>query len=254
MGKAGWLETLNHCRLALAFIFIRFMFPDRYLANRNRMLIVDGFSIIENCFSRPECDSIIPQFDTISGGGTRCLLNNVWCQALASEIRNRVAKTIPELARLVAVQCTFFNKSPTSNWLVAFHQDRSIPVAMSLSACGWSGWSQKEGMTFIHGPDELLDQMIAVRLHFDDCTADNGPLRVIPGSHRAGTMSPEKIVAQCESSEEEVLLVSKGGVIAMRPLLIHASSKSRTIENRRVLHFLFGPVGLPAGLEWRLAV
>lgn len=161
---------------------------------------------------------------------------------------------IPELGKLVAVQCTFFNKSPTSNWLVAYHQDRSIPVAMSLSACGWSGWSQKEGMTFIHGPDELLDQMIAVRLHVDDCTADNGPLRVIPGSHRAGTMSPEKIVTQCESSEEEVLLVSKGGVIAMRPLLIHASSKSHIVENRRVLHFLFGPVELPVGLEWRLAV
>ena len=109
-------------------------------------------------------------------------------------------------------------------------------------------------MAFIHGPDELLDQMIAVRLHVDDCTADNGPLRVIPSSHRAGTMSPERIVSQCESLEEEELLVSKGGVIAMRPLLIHASSKSRTIENRRVLHFLFGPVELPAGLEWRLAV
>ena len=109
-------------------------------------------------------------------------------------------------------------------------------------------------MTFIHGPDELLDQMIAVRLHIDDCTADNGPLRVIPGSHRAGTMSSERIVAQCESLHEEELLVNKGGVIAMRPLLIHASSKSRTIENRRVLHFLFGPVELPVGLEWRFAV
>ena len=217
-------------------------------------MIVDGFSIIENCFSRPECDSIILHLDSITGAGSRCVLNKGWCQALASAIRNRVAKSIPELGRMVAVQCTFFNKSPTINWLVAYHQDRSIPVAAFVSASDWSGWSQKEGMTFIHGPDELLDQMIAVRLHVDDCTADNGPLRVIPGSHRAGTMSSEMIVAQCESLEEEELLVNKGGVITMCPLLIHASSKSLTIENRRVLHFLFGPVELPAGLEWRLAV
>jgi hypothetical protein len=38
--------------------------------------------------------------------------------------------------------------------------------------------------------------------------------------------------------------------MAMRPLLLHASSKATGSSRRRVLHFLFGPPALPFGLEW----
>ena len=216
--------------------------------------LAQGFAVIEECRTESECDAIITELETVSGAGTRCLLDNEWCQSLATSLKKQLAATIPDISPLVAVQCTFFNKSPTSNWFVAYHQDRSIPVSSSVSATDWSGWSQKEGMTFVHGPDEVLAQMIAVRLHVDDCTQNNGPLRVIPGSHLTGTLSPQDIAVLRESSDEQPLLVGKGGVVVMQPLLLHASSKSNTIENRRVLHFLFGPPTLPTGLEWRRAV
>jgi ectoine hydroxylase-related dioxygenase (phytanoyl-CoA dioxygenase family) len=109
-------------------------------------------------------------------------------------------------------------------------------------------------MTFVHGPDELMDQLLALRLHLDDSTPDNGPLRVIPGSHRSGSLSIEEIEKVRNASPARELTARKGGVIAMRPLLLHASSKSRTPGNRRVLHFLFGPETLPDGLEWRCGV
>jgi ectoine hydroxylase-related dioxygenase (phytanoyl-CoA dioxygenase family) len=169
-------------------------------------------------------------------------------------LKNRLAATIPDIGPLGVVQCTFFNKSTTNNWFVAYHQDRSIPVVSSDSAKDWPGWSRKEGMTFVHGPDKLLGAMIAFRLHIDDSTTDNGPLRVIPDSHRSGTLSPQQIERLRQSSNDNLLTVGTGGVIAMRPLLLHASSKSRTMANRRVLHFLFGPTELPAGLKWRRAV
>jgi ectoine hydroxylase-related dioxygenase (phytanoyl-CoA dioxygenase family) len=216
--------------------------------------LVDGFAVIENCCSQAECDSIAARLETITGAGTRCLLDNDWCQTLSMTLKNRLTTTISEISRLAAVQCTFFNKSTKSNWFVAFHQDRSIPVASSETAKDWPGWSHKEGMTFVHGPDELLADMIAVRLHIDDCTTDNGPLRVIPDSHREGALSPQQIEILRQSSNDNPLTVGTGGVIAMRPLLLHASSKSRTMANRRVLHFLFGPTELPAGLKWRRAV
>ena len=217
-------------------------------------LLDHGFAIIEDCYSRSECDGIIAQIESITGVGTRCLLDNDWCQTLATSLRDRVASTVPEIRSLVAIQCTFFNKSTAKNWFVAFHQDRSIPVGSTVSANDWSGWSRKEGMTFVHGTDKLLAQMIALRFHIDDSTPDNGPLRVIPDSHRAGTLSPQDIEVLRASSRDRQLIVGMGGIVVMLPLLLHASSKSHTMDSRRVLHFLFGPKTLPAGLEWRRTV
>ena len=236
------------------------MLINSYTAKRGFVAIEEmtlrdaGFTIIENCCAPSECDDIVIQLGTISGPGTRCLLDDSWCQTLSALLKRRVARAIPEISSLVAVQCTLFNKSSASNWLVTFHQDRSIPVAPSVVSPTWPGWSQKEGMTFIHGTDELLAQMVAVRLHVDPCTSGNGPLRVIPGSHRAGTLSSEAIDDLREMTDEQQLLVGRGGVVVMRPMLLHASSKSHTIEARRILHFLFGPKTPPAGLQWRLAV
>ena len=216
--------------------------------------LVHGFEVIENCCSQAECDAIASHLETITGVGTRCLLDNDWCQTLSMTLKSRLAATIPDIGPLAAVQCTFFNKTTNNNWFVAYHQDRSIPVASTETARDWPGWSRKEGMTFVYGPDELLAAMIAIRLHVDDSTNENGPLRVIPDSHRAGTLSPQQIERLRQSSNDNPLTVGAGGIIAMRPLLLHASSKSRTMANRRVLHFLFGPTELPAGLEWRRAV
>ena len=94
----------------------------------------------------------------------------------------------------VAVQCTYFEKSASRNWLVPIHQDLSIPVARRVDAPGLRGWSQKEGALFVQAPVELLAQLVAVRVHLDACGADDGPLRVLPGSHRLGLVAPEAAV------------------------------------------------------------
>lgn len=99
-----------------------------------------------------------------------------------------------------------------------------------------------------------MAEMIAIRLHVDDSTSDNGPLRVIPDSHGTGTLMPEQIDELRLTSKDKELTVRRGGVVAMRPLLLHASSRSRITANRRVLHFLFGPIELPDGLKWRRTV
>lgn len=109
-------------------------------------------------------------------------------------------------------------------------------------------------MPFVLGPVTVLEQMVALRLHLDGCSPANGPLRVLPGSHRFGTLSRERIEEIREQTVQYELFVERGSVIAMRPQLLHASSKSRTNRSRRVLHFLFGPVKLPEGLEWNRAV
>ena len=146
-----------------------------------------------------------------------------------------------------------FNKTADVNWFVGYHQDRSIPVDDSASE-SLPGWSRKQGMTFIQPPDDVLGSMLALRLHLDDSSETNGPLRVIWGSHNSGTLSPKDSESFRASSPEYTLTVDRGGVIAMRPLLLHASSKSTTMRARRVLHFLFGPSRLPSELAWRIAI
>jgi ectoine hydroxylase-related dioxygenase (phytanoyl-CoA dioxygenase family) len=78
--------------------------------------------------------------------------------------------------------------------------------------------------------------VIALRVHLDPSTAENGPLRVIPGSHVLGVLNDEAVLEHVRAHDPSVCLVHRGGVIAMRPLLIHSSSKARNDEPRRVLH------------------
>jgi hypothetical protein len=49
-------------------------------------------------------------------------------------------------------------------------------------------------------------------------------------------------------------IAPRGAALVMRPLLLHASSKSTGQGRRRVLHFLFASDALPVPLQWRHAI
>lgn len=213
----------------------------------------DGYLTLDDVLDPDACDAVLAHcaHDGVDREvGSRTLLTQPWCAALARRLR-----THPALARIipcghVAVQCTWFEKSATMNWLVPVHQDLSIPVAARGDEPGLAGWSDKEGQLFVQAPRAVLDELVAVRLHLDDCLPADGPLRVIPGSHRHGPVSPETAAALRAAGPELTCSVRRGGVLAMRPLLLHASSKASGQSRRRVLHFVYGPPTLPFGLAW----
>jgi hypothetical protein len=186
--------------------------------------------------------------------GHRHLLVQAWCSELSITLRRHplLASVLPPTC--VAVQCTFFEKSPESNWLVALHQDLSIPVAERIEHDALSAWSEKEGCWFVQPPTEVLQQLIAVRFHVDVCNSIDGALKVVPGSHRHGRVDLTSAQALREESGELSCAVDRGGALVMRPLLLHSSSKASGQSRRRVLHFLFGPAILPYGLQWHHAV
>ena len=94
---------------------------------------------------------------------------------------------------------------------------------------------------------------IALRLHLDASTKDNGPLRVLPGSHSLGVLSDDEVYDHAKTGDSVECLVGRGGVLAMRPLLIHSSSKAISAEPRRVLHIEYADtLDLAPGI--RLAV
>jgi ectoine hydroxylase-related dioxygenase (phytanoyl-CoA dioxygenase family) len=133
-------------------------------------------------------------------------------------------------------RATLFDKSPASNWLVVWHQDTVLPLRERIEVPGWGPWSVKESINYAHAPAGVLSQVLALRLHLDDSGADNGPLRVLPRSHLQGVLSDESIHDLGVRITPVDCIAAKGGVVAMRPLLVHASSKSRAETPRRVLH------------------
>jgi ectoine hydroxylase-related dioxygenase (phytanoyl-CoA dioxygenase family) len=185
------------------------------------------------------------------GAGTRNLLSAPWCAALANEL-----STHPDIAAHVpsghaAVQCTYFEKTRDKNWLVTLHQDLSIPVAERVAHPALTGWSEKEGALYVQPTLEVLQDLVAVRLHIDACGAEDGPLRVVPGTHGMGLIPAQAGPALRDARGEITCLAAPGDVVLMRPLALHASSKATGHSRRKVLHFLFGPPKLPHGLRWQ---
>lgn len=213
----------------------------------------DGCLKVPSVLDRETCRRAAQWLDgASSGAGTRQALSFPWMTPIVQAVRRHpsIAVLLPPGA--VAVQCTLFRKSIGHNWLVAMHQDLSIPVRDHVAAGGLRGWSKKEGAWFVQAPQDVLEAMVAVRLHLDDCGPADGPLRVIAGSHRQGII-PRALPLGDYGAMRECIAVT-GDAWVMRPLLLHASSRASGSSARRVLHLLFGPPELPLGLRWRETV
>jgi hypothetical protein len=152
-----------------------------------------------------------------------------------------------------AVRAIFFDKVPGANWSLFWHQDNVIAVNERREVPGFIGWAQKAGVWQVQPPVDVLARMVAVRVHLDDCGANNGPLRVLPGSHRFGWLD-EELDAWKSRVPEVVCAVQCGGIMLMCPLILHASAASESVGHRRVIHIEYAAAHLPAGLEWNIRV
>jgi ectoine hydroxylase-related dioxygenase (phytanoyl-CoA dioxygenase family) len=150
----------------------------------------------------------------------------------------------------MAFKATLFDKSSTANWLVVWHQDTALPLKHRRELPGWGPWSVKEGVIYAHAPASALSRIVALRVHLDDSTKENGPLRVLPGTHVQGVLTDAAILQLAARIPAVDCLVPKGGILAMRPLIVHASSKSQNDSPRRVLHIEYAESALIGnGLE-----
>ncbi len=150
------------------------------------------------------------------------------------------------------VRGILFDKTPHANWVVPWHQDLSIAVDRKLDLPGYGPWSIKAGVVHVQPPADVLKRMITIRLHLDDCGDDNGPLRVIAGSHLS-ILTPEQQTRLIETAQQTTCCVPAGGAVLMRPMILHASTPARTPFHRRVIHIEYAAATLPAGLRWAIA-
>jgi ectoine hydroxylase-related dioxygenase (phytanoyl-CoA dioxygenase family) len=143
-----------------------------------------------------------------------------------------------------------FDKTPDTNWDVVWHQDITIAVQERIETPGFGPWSVKAGVPHVQPPAHVLEHMVTVRIHLDDCLEDNGPLLVVPGSHKRGVLPDASINLDACEQNKMALCTPAGGVILMRPLILHASRKATNPAHRRVIHLEFARDPLPGGLTW----
>ena len=203
-----------------------------------------GFAVVPALFSPSETIALLVSLADLTERGHRAGLRHVLRHPTINLIARdrRLIRIVEPLLGSTAFpfRATLFDKSPDSNWLIAWHQDTALPLREKREMAGWGPWSLKEGVTYAHAPARALEQVLALRVHLDDSTQENGPLRVLPGTHQMGVLTDEQISCQTKERSSVECLVAKGGVLAMRPLIIHASSKSRSDTSRRVLHIEYG--------------
>ena len=223
-----------------------------------RQIETDGFALVPSFLDAGDIDRLLAamaRHDPEGRAGQRGGLRHVASQvpeiaaiANAPEVRALVEAVLG--AEPVLARSLWFDKTAAANWNVAWHQDVTLAVRERVNAPGFAAWSVKDGVPHVQPPDEVLQRMLAVRLHLDDCGPENGALRVLPGSHREGRLS-DADVDRWRSDVPEILCSARAGdVLLMRPLLLHASSAAVSPAHRRILHLEFGSGSLPFGLGW----
>jgi hypothetical protein len=171
---------------------------------------------------------------SVFGGRNLLTLNAVHERARSPTLLSLVESVLGAGAR--PVRALYFDKTRHANWPVLWHQDLTIALAKRHDLEGWGPWSLKAGIQHVQPPARVLESMLALRVHLDDCGPDNGPLRVLRGSHRLGKLTRERIADQRREVREVICTLSRGAVLLMRPLLLHASSPAANPSHRRVVH------------------
>ena len=100
----------------------------------------------------------------------------------------------------------------------------------------------------VQPPLNILENIFTIRIHLDETNSENGALKVIDKSHSKGIYRPENI--DWENEIETICDVEKGGIMIMKPLLLHGSNRTTNNRKRRVIHIEFSNQELPKELNW----
>jgi hypothetical protein len=216
-----------------------------------------GFRVDEGVLSAEECETIVSSLSNSKVTRGRAGARHLMCVPEMARIacdRRLLAIARCELrSEPFPFRVTLFEKSGKANWLVVWHQDTALPLRARFDAPGWGPWSEKAGVAYAHAPASALSRIVALRVHLDASTTDNGPLRIVPHSHVLGVLTDEEISSLVREHGFVECLVPKGGILMMSPLVIHSSSKARIDAPRRVLHIEYAD-SKSLGPEIELAV
>ncbi len=230
---------------------------EKGLVSATRKLEHKGFSILNNVYTQRSLKRINKVLDTLvkdmQNDSKSFAIGNLLNRSpelkelLMSKNLSRILESIDPKSSLV--KAVYFNRQPKENRDTTWHQDRMINVTSKKELEGYSGWTQQEDMIGVIPPIEVSKKIFSLRIHINDTDRFNGCLRVISGSHKK-VHSDNEITVISENSIPYDCEVASGGVILMKPLLLHSSTRSSSQQMKRVIHLEFSSVELPEPLEW----
>ena len=219
-----------------------------------------GYAIKENIYTDNEVNAILDCIQKNENSNLnfrknteifaiRQALNEI--PELKNLIFNKNLKTlIQELGSeaYFAIKSIYFDKPETSNWFVPYHQDLTISVTKRIDTENYCNWTKKNDQVAVQPPLSVLENIFTIRIHLDDTTFENGAVKVISHSHLQQIIPIADVTS--DKSKEVVCAVPKGGVMLMKPLTLHASTRTINHQRRRVLHIEFSNLTLDNQLEW----
>lgn len=230
------------------------------LTHYKNEITLNGFTVIENIYSEKETEDILTllnQADTskdtfrksVDLFAIRQFLKEVPQVAhivFNSKLRDIIQQVFGE--KYFVVKSIYFDKPGSSNWYVPYHQDLTISLDKKIEIEGFGSWTKKQGQFAVQPPTAYLENIFTLRIHLDDTDQNNGALKVISQSHLKGIYRPETINWTKET--EKSCSIKKGGVMIMKPLLLHSSSRTVNNKKRRVIHIELSDMELPSQLNW----
>ncbi|MEO0683854.1 MAG: phytanoyl-CoA dioxygenase family protein [Cyanobacteria bacterium J06649_11] len=218
------------------------------------MLNQKGFEIIPNVYSENEIDDIIGLVESSELESTFGVREFLFDHPLIAE--KVFSKKLIEIVKRIAPNCDkaiktiYFDKPPSANWIVNWHQDLTINLKEQKDVSGFKNWRKNKKRVVVQPDIAMLESIFTLRIHLDDCSKENGALRVIEGSHKKGVVEIKEWIKSKEGTER-ICEVERGGIVVMKPLILHSSRRSENKRNRRVIHVEFTAKELPAGLNWK---
>ena len=230
-------------------------------AQLDEVLASEGFRLVPGVIAPKRLSGLVDEAEALLQTGKRPRAGTLHALRDALGIsptfrRIATGTSVLSLARKASgasarpVRAILFDKPKTTNWKVPWHQDLTVALRERRTAPGFGPWSIKGGVVHATAPENILSCMITLRIHLDDCPADNGALMVVPGSHREGKLTATQCKAIASKGEARTCIARAGDILMMRPLLLHRSSAARSPRHRRILHIEYGPSELPCNLRW----
>jgi ectoine hydroxylase-related dioxygenase (phytanoyl-CoA dioxygenase family) len=220
----------------------------------------DGFTVIEDIYTGAEVNAIINIIESADRSGP------LFRQTDDVFAIRQFLKAVPDVSSLLLndnlksvisnvfgddyfiVKSIYFDKPESSNWFVAWHQDLTISVDQKIDMAGYGPWTIKQNQFSVQPPLHILQDNFTIRIHLDDTDEGNGALKVLCGSHLKEIYRSENVDWQQET--EVSCNVKAGGIMIMRPLLMHASNRTTNNKKRRVAHIEFSRAVLADGIDW----
>jgi len=215
----------------------------------------NGYEIIDKFICEKILNSISAEVNKFpigrNKGGIRNadkLFKSVNSLARSKPVHNLANQYLPASAKLV--RAIIFCKTAKNNWLVPWHQDKTVAVTRKFQNSSWLAWSFKDNIHHVQPPATIMEEMITIRINLDDTNKQNGCLKVVPKSHMLGILNQKSIDKIANNYSSVYCETKKGSALIMRPLILHSSEKAPIPNQRRVLHLEYSSYRLPIGIAW----